>query len=183
MIEPFYVDTGLDNTFNSILIKEIIYTKGWALSGDIELFNNSGDLGDYSDSGFQFVSFLKGSNENHPQYSTVNSYASLIGNIVLKKQKNILIKNYDMGRFFWSYYNKASNGLTHVDTSESMQGDYLSIVYYLNNNDGGTEVDGKKYNSKAGYALVFNSRSPHRGFGPYNEKMKLVLNIMLRINF
>jgi hypothetical protein len=174
MIE--YLDNILNYDFNKTLINELQTANIWRISPDE---NDEGiPVGDeYSDTGMLSLSYKKDSFPNSIEkeltYSFFNVSAYYIFNSILSNS-SYKFYNVSLDRYLWNYYNKSSTGVDHVDNPKD---NYYSIVYYLNDSDGGTVVDNKFYQSVSNRALLFKSNILHKGIGPKNYKARYVLNI------
>ena len=58
--------------------------------------------------------------------------------------------------------------------------DFVSAVYSLHTNDGGTEVKGKFYPSIEGQAVMFDSDVFHRGIPPKKDRHRFNLALVIR---
>ena len=109
----------------------------------------------------------------------LNAYADMIFYIINEKLNNKLKQPL---RYGWNYYNQSSEGTWHTDQGLDK---YLSIVYSLNNSDGGTEVkinnQSKFYKSIQGNAVLFPSNFLHRGTGPKKYRSRFNLNIVCEV--
>tara|TARA_E500000178_G_scaffold202109_1_gene199812 strand:- start:3860 stop:4399 length:540 start_codon:yes stop_codon:yes gene_type:complete len=72
----------------------------------------------------------------------------------------------------------------HIDSNT----DNVSLLYYVNDNDGGTLFFDnnnnvvKKVNAKKGRLLVFPANMKHAGFNPIKHQYKIVINYVLDKN-
>ena len=78
----------------------------------------------------------------------LNKYADIVY-FTLKKR----FKLGDLEKVNWNYYDSSAETAEHQDESN----DFVSAVYSLHTNDGGTEVKGKFYPSIEGQAVMFDS--------------------------
>jgi hypothetical protein len=174
-MKPVVVETGIPSEINEEIVRIIRMEPGWTICNDH--FTRPG-LGDYSDTGLLLTSYTDDRATQHFD-SPLNTFAKLILSVIIKKAVEIELVNPQIVRFFWNYYNKSSTGVFHRDVREDREGNFLSVVYYLNNNDGGTEIENEVVYCKESRAAIFNSRSRHRGFGPYDFNYKMCLNAVL----
>lgn len=171
------VHTGLPPPFNKNLISLLSSHQAWYLSTDQQYLNLPEA---FSDTGF----LLKSYSINEPDYnnsrnSNINEIANLIFKVVLDTTSNYKFTNIKLYRFLWNYYNRCSTGVEHQDMIIE-DGNFCSIVYYLNNNDGGTVIEGKFIPSVESNAVIFNARKFHKGIGPLKSKDRFCLNILFR---
>lgn len=154
-----------DSFFNESVIDELKYVP-YVLAAD-----PTG--GRHSDSGFVHVSFDANQPENYYN-NKLNVYAELILKKIVSEQQHL--KKYQPVRYYWNYYNRASNGTFHPDTLEP---NHISIVYNLNTCDGGTMIEKEFVKSEQGRAVIFNSSTSHCGVGPTKDPVRFMLNIVL----
>jgi hypothetical protein len=134
--------------------------------------------GDFSDTGFILETFNTEPNSGFNQ--KINSFGDLIVNQVFKQSK-FEYKNINVIRYFWNYYNRSSTGTWHQDASEyDPAGNYCSIIFYLNDSDGGTYVDKEFVQHKQNCAIIFDSNTMHRGVGPTTAKQRIALNVIFK---
>jgi hypothetical protein len=108
--------------------------------------------------------------------SPLNLYAEIVFEIVKKRTKHKFTTPH---RFYWNYYNNSSNTELHRDRNEN---NYVSLVYNLHDNDGGTEINGVFYKSNGGEAILFPSNCLHKGLPPVKTKGRFNLNIIANID-
>jgi hypothetical protein len=180
-MQPILIDTGLPEFFNNVVIDVLLKKSNWQVSTD-HLTHDINELGEYSDSGMLLRTYDRDRTEITNSTPDLRAYADLITKAVLEKQKALTYSKYTVCRYLWNYYNKGSSGVYHRDfESDTSKHNLISIVYYLNHCDGGTEIEGEKYYAQPSHALIFDSRQLHRGFGPYDFKKKMCLNIVLEL--
>ena len=80
-------------------------------------------------------------------------------------------------RYYWNLYSRSSKCLFHTD--ESQVGNFVSVVYNLHSNDGGTEFETGIIPAKEGEVIIFPSHMLHRGLTPKKYKWRLSLNIVV----
>ena len=154
-----------DDFINNRIISELRNVK-WILSGDT--LDN-----EYSDAGFLHYSF-NNNKPPHEQISRLNLYGELICQKVMEQIPDL--QSYWITRFLWNYYNRSSTGTFHPDEHTD---NFLSIVYYVNTCDGGTMIGDTFVKSESGTAVIFPSKTLHRGIGPTKDPNRYVLNILL----
>lgn len=158
-----------DEEFNHCCKMELIHNNRWFLSAD-----NTPE--GYSDSGFLSCTYHEdpANSSVYPQ-NTLTAWAFLVYNKVMMRSKRF--KNPRVNRFLWNYYNTGSEGSLHQDIRD-VNVNAHSIVYYLDDSDGGTYVEDEFFPSKQGSAILFPSQLKHRGVGPKNSSNRFVLNVM-----
>ena len=168
----------LSEDFNHNLLDVLKCIDAWRISRD-ETRQNISLSDDYSDSGLLINSYHQGmgvprDDAEALKYSFLNVSATHVFRSVLNKS-GFVFHNVEVLRHLWNYYNKASNGVFHTDMERE---DAYSIIYYLNDSDGGTFIDDVFCKSVSGNAVLFKSNTKHRGSSPKIEKNRFVLNIL-----
>jgi len=170
------IDDILPDRVNKKIIYNLITKNYFKISHDN--INTIEDIHFYltedgKDMGFNFYSFNKETNVflNSP----ISTYADIIFSKI-KQKINFNIK--DLVRCNWNYYTKNSETNLHRDKNEK---NYISILYNLHTNDGGTEINNVFYPSISGQAILFKSNQLHKGFGPKSIKSRFNLNIVAEI--
>jgi len=107
--------------------------------------------------------------------SPLNYYAEIVYSIIKQQTKYKFLKPI---RFYWNYYNNSSFTLPHKDRSENF---YVSFVYNLNTNNGGTNINGEFYKSNSGEAIVFPSNVMHNGVTQTDTKGRFNLNCVIEL--
>ncbi len=163
--------------FNAYLINKISNHHGWHLSCDEEKEQKM--VGDeFSDTGMLLQSFFRNSQDSG-QHSEINYLAELIFSQALAACPS-KFTNVEPVRYLWNYYNRSSTGVVHKDMAEKIDGNYFSMVYYLNDSDGFTIVEDNKFESKSGKCIFFNSKLTHQGTGPKISKTRFCLNVIFK---
>jgi len=171
----------LPNQINEKIISFLIDSPHWRITRDEgtrqQLQNNLLNTNN-SDFGFNIQTF----DEIHNLYldSPLNLYAEMIYFIIKDKSKYKFLKPV---RFFWNYYNKSSTSNFHSDMPHK---NYISFVYNLHNNSGGTEIINTKgesefFISNQSEAVVFPSYFSHRGHCSKNTTGRFNLNCIVEI--
>jgi hypothetical protein len=121
--------------------------------------------------------FLETFNELHKINidTPLNLYAEIIYESIKNKTKYKFIKPI---RFIWNYY--CSNSETNLHTDKDTD-NYISFVYCLNENNGGTEINGKFIHYKESEALIFPSNIIHKGISATDVKSRFNLNCIVEI--
>ena len=166
----------LPDVINKRIIFLLIQSDRWKLAKDNlkEI-----DLVDYltNSKGKDFGNYLQTFDEKNDTYidTPLNFFAEIIYEIIKEHTKYKFLKPI---RFIWNYYNNSSSTDFHKDREDSF---YLSFVYSLNTNDGGTEIDGNIYPSISGQAILFPSNILHRGLPPINTKGRFNFNCVVEL--
>lgn len=166
--------------FNIQCISELRQCGRWKLSDD-ENYEKINVSESKSDSGMILTSYDE--NLKFPtaesdviQLSNLNAAARFILSAYLERSQ-YKFRNIVPVSILWNYYNKSSDGVEHKDIDFD---NFYSIVYYLNDCDGGTYVGNDFYESKAGEAVLFKSNILHRGVGPTKSKSRYMVNLIFR---
>ena len=107
---------------------------------------------------------------------TLNFFGEYIFSLI-QERSNFKIK--DVSRFYWNLYTPQSVCKDHTDQQDV--GRYLSVVYNLHTNDGGTQVQNQFIPSKEGQAVIFRSEKIHKGISSKTSNFRLSLNIIMEI--
>lgn len=169
----------LSKDFNNNILNELKNINSWRISPDELVYEDIKLSDNYSDSGMILHSYsteynIPKDDSDGLKYSFLNASANHIFNSVLDNSE-FAFSNIKLHRYLWNYYNRASDGVTHVD---SKLDNTYSIIYYLHNSDGGTFIGDTFYKSISNNAIVFKSNIKHRGCGPKKEKNRFLLNIL-----
>ncbi len=169
--------------FNDYVMYKLIADGRWNLADDAYDTKSCGDERpdvnvipeeEYSDTGFLFTSFDKdrdcAENDMYPFFNTVGE---IILNTFLQRSR-FVFHRVTIDRVLFNYYNKASQGVFHKDSSDDT---YYSIIYNFNDNDGGTSSGDRFVKSKSGDALLVKGNSWHKGTGPRLSRQRFVVNI------
>jgi hypothetical protein len=174
----------LDNLFdpfiNQYIVKGLSACEGWRISTDHLSYDSdkSFEKSENSDSGHVLLSYAVDQPDNTNW--KLNAYADLILARVLEESK-YQYKDISVMRYFWNYYSRSSSGLWHKDMFDPT-GNFNSIVYYINDSDGGTTVGDQFVQHKQSRAIIFDSRELHKGAGPVDSKQRFALNILFQFN-
>ncbi len=173
----FKGDEFTADEFNNIVIKKISTHSGWYISNDEERQKQSVD-DEYSDTGMLLESFFSQNVNKSKNHQEIN----YIGNMIYEKILETLpfkFENPKLVRFLWNYYNRSSTGVPHKDMDDSINGNFCSMVYHLNNCDGKTIIGDDEFSSKSGQCLIFDSKKLHQGVGPKKYSKRYCLNIVI----
>ena len=108
--------------------------------------------------------------------NTLNFFGDYIFSLI-QERSNFKIK--DVSRFYWNLYTPQSVCQEHTDQQDI--GRYISAVYNLHTNDGGTQVQDQFIPSKEGQAVIFRSEKIHKGISSKTSNFRLSLNMILEI--
>ena len=81
-------------------------------------------------------------------------------------------------RVYWNYYDSSAEANFHKDEFEK---GFVSVVYNLHTNDGGTEIEEEFYPSVGGQAIIFPSNVNHRGRPSKSTKHRFNLNMIVKL--
>jgi hypothetical protein len=169
----------LSKDFNGNVLNELKSINSWRISPDESIYDDIKLSNNYSDSGMILHSYnteynIPRDDRDSLKHSFLNVSASHIFNSVLNNSE-FAFNNIKVHRYLWNYYNRASDGVSHVDSKSD---NTYSIIYYLHDNDGGTFIGDTFYKSISNNAIIFKSNINHRGCGPKNDKNRFLLNIL-----
>ena len=163
------VENILPHGVNRIILNELIQWRSWTIAN--ETASDPISLVDQNrpNTGFSIISF-------HRKYNVgmdvmLNKYADIVY-FTLKER----FKLGDLEKVNWNYYDSSAETAEHQDESN----DFVSAVYSLHTNDGGTEVKGKFYPSIEGQAVMFDSDVFHRGMPPKKDRHRFNLALVIR---
>jgi len=108
--------------------------------------------------------------------NTLNFFGDFIFSLI-QERSNFKIK--DVFRFYWNLYTPQSVCQYHTDKQDI--GRYVSAVYNLHTNDGGTQIENQFIPSKEGQAVIFRSEKIHKGISSKTSNFRLSLNMILEI--
>lgn len=106
-------------------------------------------------------------------HDILNVYADIIFKKVLEE---LGIKGKPL-RYYWNMYYKDHNTTVHRDVHEK---GFKTILYTLENTDGGVWINQKFYKDVMSQAKIFDSRCLHKGQGPTNDPIRFNLNIVFK---
>jgi len=160
--------------FNDYLAARLHKTAEWRLCLD-EHYLPGADDQLHSDTGFVYYTYTMDRDWHMINSQDLNRgyFNNLAETILHTALAATDLKNPQIMRIMWNYYNRASTGIMHQDHQE--QG-IFSMVYNLSQTDAGTEINRQFYKGESGTAVIFPSCSDHRGFGPRTEPRRFVLN-------
>ena len=110
------------------------------------------------------------------QNNSTHDFLNTCALIITEKIKEQFKISQGATRFFWNMYYPNHKSLGHIDDPKD---DSVSIVYNLNTTNGGTMIDNKFYQDKAGEAKVFRSNLQHQGIGDTSNTCRFNLNVLL----
>jgi len=160
---------------NKNIITTLCNQQNWSFPHDIkdmtrENFLNNFVKNNISNCGFSLVTY---DNFNNIHIKTeLNLYGEIIFYYIKQKSK---LNIFDIKRIYWNYYDQSSTGNYHKDKGEE---NYISIIYNLHTNDGGTYIKNKFIPSNEGEAIIFPSNIIHKGVAPIKNKHRFNLNII-----
>ena len=149
---------------------DFVFDRDRETSPDMRQVASPGPL---TDAGLARITFSRGlQGTNADNY--LNNFADLIYFHCIEKSKLFKIKH--VSRYYWNLYSQSSKCLWHND--QSKVDEFVSIIYNLHDNDGGTEFESGIVKAKEGEAILFPSHYLHKGIGPQKFKWRLSLNIV-----
>jgi hypothetical protein len=158
----------LPKNFNKEIIQHLCTNVEWSLAFDYSkdriydnIFNKNQNLG------FSYVS------QDDSRQLFLNTVAKIVVYTIAERLNLKLL----VERFMWNMYLPNQNSLSHKDREDD---NYLSILYNLHDNDGGTEINENVYSDSESEAKVFKSNSLHRGLGPKISPIRFNLNIVTK---
>ena len=167
------MDQVLPKEINNDIIKLLLKQRNWGFAfdnGGVDKFIKDVIIENTPNRGFNIITYDDVLNIK------LNSALNIYADIVFCRVKEFLkIKFKRPSRYFWNYYDSSSIAFEHTDSKDKNN---VSILYNLHDNDGGTEIDGKFYKSKAGQAIVFSSNLLHKGVMSKNKDHRLNLNMI-----
>lgn len=176
MIEIF--KNILPNEINNKIIYLLIHSANWKIAVDHN--PNQKELLDYflGPAGKDHGNSLQTFDEKRNIYLDchLNIYAEIIYEIIKNSSKYKFLKPV---RFYWNYYNNSSHTSSHRDRDENY---YVSFVYNLNNNNGGTNINGEFYKSNSGEAILFPSHFIHNGVSQTDTRGRFNLNCVIELD-
>jgi len=96
---------------------------------------------------------------------------------LIQERSNFKVKN--ISRLYWNIYTPQSVCQEHFD--ESNVGKFISAVYNLHTNDGGTQVENQFFPSKESQVIIFKSEKIHKGISSKTSNFRLSLNIIMEL--
>ena len=120
-------------------------------------------------------------NKLHPnpevdQDNILNFFGDLIFSLI---QENTKLKVKEVSRVYWNLYSKSSACLYHQDDKSVDK--YMSAVYNLHTNDGGTMIEDKFIPAVESQAILFKSEIMHKDMPPKSDNLRLSLNIVMEL--
>jgi hypothetical protein len=171
------IDTNIPKALNCEILDHL-GTVGWKFASDkqrnlAEPFHKFISGNKVLDKGM-FISTFERPEVNHTPDPILNNFGKWVFYLVQQRSSFSLLRPY---RMFWNFYTPVSKPEWHCDDPNI--GSYVSILYNLHDNDGGTEFQsGEKIESKEGQAIVFESHLTHRGYAPTEVHHRFNLNMI-----
>ena len=126
------------------------------------------------DAGQAIISYSKYG--DYVKDNTLNFFGDYVFSLIQERSK---FKINDVYRFYWNLYTPQSVCREHTDKQDI--GKYISVVYNLHTNDGGTQIENQFVPSKESQAVVFRSEKIHKGISSKTLNFRLSLNMILEI--
>jgi hypothetical protein len=163
----------LPKEINNDIIKLLLKQRNWGFAfdnGGIDKFIKDVIIENTSNRGFNIITYDDVLNIK------LNSALNIYADIVFCRVKEFLKINFKRpSRYFWNYYDSSSTAFEHIDSEDKNK---ISIIYNLHDNDGGTMINNRFYESKGGQAIIFSSNIIHKGIMSENKKHRFNLNII-----
>ncbi len=176
------IDNVFDSWFNQQLTKKLQSQRAWQICNDNSVKHIDAkdfDNKNFSDTGMVIRSFSFDQDGYWNKHSNnLNFFADIIFDKIMDMSKNDYSSR-KLYRYLWNYYNRASTGVDHKDVYDE-PGKFCSIIYYVNDNDGYTEIGNNKIQSISGRAVLFDSDIIHKGIGPCEYSQRFCLNILFK---
>ena len=152
-----------------IILIELIQWRSWTIANETAESPISRVDNNRPNTGFSIISFHKKYNVN--MNAMLNNYADIVYFTLKEKYKWGALEKVN-----WNYYDSSAQTSEHTDETN----EYVSAVYSLHTNDGGTEVKGRFYPSVEGQAIIFDSDISHRGIPPKQDRHRFNLALVIR---
>lgn len=157
-------------------------TKKWSFVNDRDedeknLLSNIVKDKNKKDAGQAIITY----NKLHPnpeidRDNILNFFGDLVFACIQEKTKS---KVKEVSRVYWNLYSKSSSCLYHQDDKSIDK--YMSAVYNLHTNDGGTMIEDKFIPAVESQAILFKSETMHKCILPKNDNLRLSLNIVMEL--
>ena len=141
----------------------------------------------YKDSFYNIISnpMLKDAGQAVVSYSKYGDYKNdnilnFFGDHIfylIQEKSNFKVK--DVSRFYWNLYTPQSVCQEHMD--ENHIGRFISAVYNLHTNDGGTQIENQFVESKESQVVLFKSEKKHKAISSKTSNFRLSLNIVMEL--
>ena len=159
----------LPHGVNRTILNELIKWKSWTIANEtaedpISLVDNN-----RPNTGFSIISFHRKYNVN--MNAMLNNYADIVY-FTLKEK----FKLGELEKVNWNYYDTSAETTEHQDESN----EFISAVYSLHTNDGGTEIKSNFYPSIESQAILFDSDVFHRGIPPKKDRHRFNLSLVIK---
>jgi hypothetical protein len=168
----------LPEKINNKIILLLLKNKNWKIAkdfnDDLKLLDDMLNNNEIS-YGNSLVSYSTDPLEKVYLESELNNYAEIIYEIIKNHTKYKFFKPL---RFYWNFYNKAAAASIHIDMAENH---FVSFIYNLNTNNGGTNINGEFFKSKAGEAIVFESNLLHSSITQTDSTARFNLNCIVEL--
>jgi hypothetical protein len=112
----------------------------------------------------------------HQSDITLNMFGDYVFPLIQERSK---FKVQDIKRLYWNVYTPQSICQFHVD--DGNVGKFVSAVYNLHTNDGGTQVGEEIAPAIESQAIIFRSEKIHKGLASKTSNFRLNLNIIMEL--
>ena len=127
------------------------------------------------DAGQAIISYKKNDNSIITD-SILNFFGEFIFSLIQEKSR---FKIKEIDRMYWNLYTPSSECQFHFDNNNI--GRYVSAVYNLHTNDGGTQIENEFVTSVESQAVIFKSEKVHKGISSKTSNLRLNLNIVMEL--
>ncbi len=166
------IDLNIPKNINK-QISTLLANHHWYKGYDLELNENSryNDLKQGIRRGFSVETF------NGANPININTSLNLFANLVYETTLEKLQISGEIFRFYWNLCLPGDIFDLHTDVDKI---NHYSIIYNLQTTDGGTIINGHKYQDKESQVKLFQSNILHKGVSPINSQFRMNLNIVFK---
>jgi len=168
----------LPEKINNKIILLLLKSANWKIAkdsfDDVKLLDDMLNNGEKS-YGNSLISYQTSPRKEIYLETELNNYAEIIYEIVKSNTKYKFLKPI---RFYWNFYNKAASASLHSDMEENY---FVSFIYNLNTNNGGTNINNEFFKSNAGEAVVFKSNFLHSSVAQTDSVARFNLNCIVEL--
>ena len=126
------------------------------------------------DAGQAIITYMKYG--DYKADKTLNFFGDLVFSLIQERSK---FKIKDVSRLYWNLYTPQSECQLHSD--DQNVGKFISAIYNLHTNDGGTLIENEFASSQESQAVLFRSEKIHKGITSKTSNFRLNLNIVMEL--